>query len=128
MAAVLAGGEGAVLAGLSAALLHEITRWKEREIDVLVPKQRRAQAGFRLRTCRHLDRRDVTVVNGIPVTTVARTAVDLTEVMDADEVAFVIHEAVYRKRFDLERHARRDGTGERTAADQGAARRRCGST
>ena len=69
---------------------------------MLVPKQRRPQAGFRLRTCRHLDRRDVTAVNGIPVTTVARTAVDLTEVMDADEVAFAIHEAVYRKRFDLD--------------------------
>ena len=80
MAAVLAAGDGAALAGLSSAPLHEITRWREREIEVIVPKQRRAQAGFRLRTCRNLDPRDLTVVNGIPVTTVARTLVDLTEV------------------------------------------------
>jgi hypothetical protein len=90
------------LAGLSSAVLHEITRWREREIEVIVPKQRRAQAGFRIRTCRNLDPRDVTVVNGIPVTTVARTLVDLTDVMDEEELAFVIHEAVYRNRFDLE--------------------------
>jgi Protein of unknown function (DUF559) len=102
MAAVLAAGAGAALAGLSSAVLHEITRWREREIEVIVPKQRRAQVGFRIRTCRNLDPRDVTVVDGIPVTTVARTLVDLTDIMDEEELAFVIHEAVYRNRFDLE--------------------------
>ena len=102
IAAVLAAGDGAALGGLSSALLHEITRWREREIEVIVPKQRRAQAGFRLRTCRNLDPRDLTVVKGIAVTTVARTLVDLTEVMEADELAFAIHEAVYRNRFDLD--------------------------
>ena len=37
--------------------------------------------------CRNLDPRDVTIVNGIPVTTVARTLVDLTDVMDAEQLA-----------------------------------------
>ena len=39
---------------------------------------------------------------GIPVTTVARTLVDLTDVLTPDELANVIHEAAYRKRFNLE--------------------------
>jgi hypothetical protein len=37
---------------------------------------------------------------GIPVTTVARTLVDLTDVLSAHQLAYVIHEAAFRKRFD----------------------------
>ena len=39
---------------------------------------------------------------GIPVTTVARTLVDLTDILTSDELANVIHEAQYRERFSLE--------------------------
>ena len=53
-------------------------------------------------TYRRLDPADVTVHKGIPVTTVARTLVDLTDVLDAHELANVIHEAAYRKLFDLQ--------------------------
>ena len=45
------------------------------------------------------DPRDITVVNGIPVTTVPRTLVDLTDVMEPDDLANVIHEAAFRKLF-----------------------------
>ena len=55
-----------------------------------------------MRTYRRLDPADVTVHKGIPVTTVARTLVDLTDVFDAHQLANVIHEAAYRKLFDLE--------------------------
>jgi hypothetical protein len=101
MAAVLAAGDGAVLSGLCAASLLRITKWVPREIDVIVPKPRKSQPGFRAHTCRNLDPRDVTLVDGIPVTTVARILVDLTDEMDPEELAFVIHEAVYKKRFSL---------------------------
>ena len=53
-------------------------------------------------TYRRLDPADVTVHKGIPVTTVARTLVDLTDVLDAHELANVIHEAAYRKLFDVQ--------------------------
>jgi very-short-patch-repair endonuclease len=101
MAAVLAAGEGAALAGLSAAVLWRATRWKDTVIDVLVPRPRASQRGFRTRICRNLDPRDVTVVDRIPVTTVARTLVDLADDMDAEDLANVIHEAAYRKLFSL---------------------------
>ena len=39
---------------------------------------------------------------GIPVTTVARTLVDLTDILEPDDLANVIHEAQYRERFSLE--------------------------
>jgi hypothetical protein len=100
MAAVLAAGEGAALAGLSAAELWRITRHRTDLSVVITPGQHRPQAGVRFRSCRRLDRRDVTVRDGIRVTTVARTQVDLTDVLTAHQLAYVIHEAGYRNRFN----------------------------
>jgi very-short-patch-repair endonuclease len=102
MAAILAAGEGAALAGLCAAALLRITKWEPREIEVVAPGHRRPQAGFRLRTCRNLDARDLTVVNRIPVTTVPRTLIDLTDAEDADDLAFMIHEAAHLKKLNLD--------------------------
>ena len=63
--------------------------------------QRRPHAGFRLRTSRSLTPRDVIVWDGIPVTTVARTLVDMARVLKAEQLANVIHEAAFRRRFNL---------------------------
>jgi hypothetical protein len=41
----------------------------------------------------------VTVYKGIPVTTIARMLVDLTDVLGPYDLANVIHEAEYRQRF-----------------------------
>jgi hypothetical protein len=41
----------------------------------------------------------VTTHKGIPVTTIARTLVDLSDVLTAHELANVIHEAAFRGRF-----------------------------
>ena len=101
MAGVLAGGKGAALGGECAGALLRIMQWESGEIEIVVPGHRRPQAGLRVRTCRALDPRDVTVVNRIPVTTVPRILLDLTETRDAEEVAHVIHEAGYRKCFSL---------------------------
>ena len=51
--------------------------------------------------CRKLDPRDVAIRKGIPVTTVARTWVDLTDVQTPWQFANVIHEADFRNLFDL---------------------------
>jgi very-short-patch-repair endonuclease len=101
MAAVLASGQGAVLTGVAGAQLLAVTKRTAPRIDVIVPKPRRAQPGIRLRICRNLDPRDVVIVDGIPVTTVARLLVELTEDWDAEDIAHVIHEAAYRGKFDL---------------------------
>jgi very-short-patch-repair endonuclease len=100
LAAVFAAGERAALASFSAAFLYRTIRFEPRTIHVIAPRGRRPQAGFELRTVRHLDPRDVTVVNGIPVTTFPRTLVDLTDVMEADDLANVIHEAAFLKLFN----------------------------
>jgi predicted transcriptional regulator of viral defense system len=117
MAAVLAAGEGAVLSHLAAAKLWEV--WRRRVpagIDVTVPKQRRDRPGVRVHRTRNLDPRDVTVHDGIPVTTIARLLVDLSSVLTAPQLANVIHEAAFRNRFDLEatHQAMKRATGRHT--------------
>jgi hypothetical protein len=116
MAAVLAAGEGAVLSHLAAAKLWEVWRRKVTGIDVIAPRRRRQRAGIRVHSARHLDPRDVTKHDGIPVTTVPRTLVDLSSVLTAPQLANVIHEAAFRNRFDLEatRQAAERATGRHT--------------
>ena len=101
MAAILAAGEGAALAGMCAAVLLGITKQRPAEIEIIAPTGRRPRGGFRLRTCRNLSSRDIVVVDRIPVTTVARALVDLTDDKDADDLALLIHEAAYRNKFNL---------------------------
>jgi predicted transcriptional regulator of viral defense system len=100
MAAVLAAGDGAVLSHLAAAVHWNIWRRKADGIDVTVPGQRRPRAGFTIHRCRNLDTRDTTTHQGIPITTPARTLVDLAQVLTAHQLANVIHEAAFRNHFD----------------------------
>jgi predicted transcriptional regulator of viral defense system len=102
IAAVLAAGDGAVLSHLAAAKLWEVWRRKVTGVDVTAPTNRRDRPGVRVHRARHLDPRDVTKHDGIPVTTVPRTLVDLSSVLTAAQLANVIHEAAFRNRFDLE--------------------------
>jgi len=102
MAAVLWAGEGAALSHLAAAALWRVWRRPVPGIDVVAPRSRRARSGVRAHECRRLDPRDVTRVRGVPVTTVARTLVDLGDVLDPHRLANVIHEAAFRERLDLE--------------------------
>jgi very-short-patch-repair endonuclease len=50
-------------------------------------------------TYRRLHPRDVTERDGIPVTSVSRLLVDMTDVADIDEIANLIHEAAFRGGF-----------------------------
>jgi hypothetical protein len=100
MAAVLAAGEGAVLSHLAAAVHWRIWRRKVNGIDVVVPGNRRDRKGFRVHRCRNLDPRDTTTHQGIPITTPARTLVDLADTLTSHQLANVIHEAAFRNRFD----------------------------
>jgi putative AbiEi antitoxin of type IV toxin-antitoxin system/uncharacterized protein DUF559 len=103
LAAVYSGGAGAVLGRLCAsALLLRIDRFPLGVPDVLVPSHsHRPVPGVRFHRCRSLDRRDVTIAYGIPVTTVARLLVDLTDELTPHQETFIIKEAAYRKRLDL---------------------------
>jgi very-short-patch-repair endonuclease len=96
MVAVLEAGEGAALSHLAAARLWEIWRRRATTIDVVSPRRSRLP---HVHWARHLAPQDVTRRNGIPVTTVARTLVDLTAILTSEQLANVIHEAAFRQRF-----------------------------
>jgi len=82
MAAVLACGDGAVLSHRSAAALHGLRDWGHTRIEVTVPKRsRRSHEGVKVHCSTTLTGKDVTVVNNIPCTSVARTLLDLAEVV-----------------------------------------------
>jgi Transcriptional regulator, AbiEi antitoxin/Protein of unknown function (DUF559) len=98
LAAVLEAGEGGALSHLAAAELWEVRKYRASLIDVVVPRRRRVKTTNRIhRTTLHPS--DVTTHKGIPVTTISRTLVDLTDVLTAHELANVIHEAAFRRRF-----------------------------
>ena len=100
LAAVLAAGDGAALTGVAAGSQYEISRFEPVGIEVLVPKRRRAQDGFK--QILGGDPRDVTVRNAIPVATVERVLIDLTDSKQPEQIANVIHEATFRRCFSAD--------------------------
>ncbi len=111
MAAVLAGGPGALLShGAGGALLGLGGPWAG-PIDVTVPRgSRRGPAAARARSAaagvafhqpRSFDPRDRSVRDGISVTTVERTLLDLAEVLDREQLRRALEEADRLKLLDL---------------------------
>src|SRR4051794_38131810 len=93
MAAVVACGEGAVLSGCAAAaLLGLMLPRRAPHPDVTAPKDRSIR-GITTHWERAPDPRDRTAWKGIPITTPARTLVDLAAVVSAEELARAVHQA-----------------------------------
>jgi hypothetical protein len=103
LAAVLAAGEGAALSHEACAEHWEVRRYRASRIDVVVPSERQGLASVRVHRCRNLHPDDVTVHKGIPVTTLARLVVDLTDRLTSWEIANVIHEAEFNDLFHLDK-------------------------
>lgn len=93
MAAVRACGNRAVLSGKAAARLLELFTGTPPDPEVTAPGARRVP-GVRTRRSRGLDRRVITTWRGIPVTTPARTMVDLASRIPLEPLARAFHEAV----------------------------------
>lgn len=103
LAAVLAVGPGAVLSHRDAAALHGL-RPPGDHVRTHVTTCRRAAGTPRIRVHRTtvLDpRRDVAVVAGIPATSVARTLVDLADVVKPEPLAKALEEAERRHLLDV---------------------------
>ena len=101
MAAVLACRPGAVLSHRSAARLWGIRPDSRRAVEVtVIGCGRRSRPGIEVHAVRALDRRDVTQLDGIPVTTLHRTLLDLAEVAPRDHVARAIEESERKRIFD----------------------------
>jgi hypothetical protein len=102
LAAVMACGPGAALSHRSAAALWNLRQSNSAYIDVIVPSQNgRKRAGLRIHRSSRLRPDEVTVWHGIPVTTVARTLLDLADVLEQEALKRVITEAEYTSQFDL---------------------------
>jgi very-short-patch-repair endonuclease len=95
IAAVLACGPGAVLSHRSAAAHWELLQTAAARVDVTVPRSggRTERPGIRLHCPRRLDPEDVTERNGIPITTVARTLVDLCAVVNDRQLERALEQA-----------------------------------
>ncbi len=97
-AAVKACGSGAVLSHRSAGVRWGILRGYRGPVEVTAPTRRARRA--RLRTYEaQLDPRDVTLKDGVPITTLARTLVDLAMVLDAVALDVAVHEAENLRRL-----------------------------
>lgn len=102
MAAVLACAPGAVLSHRNAAALHQLRPSYRTNIDVTVPgRSGRSRAGIELHRSTTLTCADVTRVEGIPCTTVARTMFDLAEVVSRRSVERAFDQAEVLEVFDL---------------------------
>ena len=125
LAAVKACGERALLCGRAAGYLLSLLKGPAPPPEVMTEAKRRV-SGVRVRRTRRVDPRDATTWRGIPVTTVARTLVDLAAVLPAEALARACHEAGVRHRTTpaqveavLARRPRSPGAGKLRAVIRG---------
>jgi hypothetical protein len=98
MAAVLACGAGAVLSHRSAAALWGIATFSG-AIEVTTPRDVRSRGPIR-RHCALLSPDEVTVSDGIPVTSIHRTLFDYAGVSSVSRLEAALREAEYRRLWD----------------------------
>ena len=102
MAAVLACGPNAVLSHRSAARLHELRNYGFWRIEVTVPgRSTRTHEGLAVHRSTTITEVDVTVVAGIPVTSIHRTLFDLAEVLTQRQLERAFDQAEIMQLLDL---------------------------
>ena len=102
MAAVLACGKGAVLSYRSAAAWWGLLPTQRARVDVTSPHGRHAIAGVRRHQARSLAAHDTTTHEGMPITSVARTLLDLAATVRPDHLERALAHA---ERLELYDHA-----------------------
>ncbi len=102
MAAVLAVGKGAVLSHHSAAALVGLRPTSRAQIDVTTTASTRSRAGIQVHRVRALPSDEVHTARAIPCTTVARTLLDLAEVVPRRELERALDQAEVARLFDLD--------------------------
>lgn len=117
-AALLAAGEGAVLSHFAAAGRHRFPQIEPGAVEVTVPRQRAARLeGVVSHAAPGLLPVDICIVGGLPCTTPARTALDLTPHVKARVLRRIV--------AHIERVQRRDGLAAiRAAAERIGPKRR----
>jgi hypothetical protein len=102
LAAVLACGSGALLSHRSAAVQHGLLQGGGTQTDVTRPAPAgRPRRGIRVHSSTTLTARDITAVDGIPCTSVARTLVEVGDREPARLVERAVDQAEVLGVFDL---------------------------
>jgi very-short-patch-repair endonuclease len=101
MAATLYCGAGAALSHRSAAHHWGLLASAAATVDISCPRQRRSTGTVRVHEMGSLRPADLTTHEAIPVTTVARTLLDLAEVAPPRHVERALDQAEVLRRFDL---------------------------
>jgi very-short-patch-repair endonuclease len=116
MAATLAAGPGAALSHRSAGALHRVCAERGTMCDVSRPVACRQRPGLRIHHA-PLPADEVDKIDGIPVTTVARTLLDLAADLPRPQLERAMNEADIRRLGDctplsalIDRYPRRAGT------------------
>jgi predicted transcriptional regulator of viral defense system len=100
LGAVMACGAGTRLSYRAAADLWDL-RPNATFVEVTVPQKRHGPPGVQVHRTRMLDPQDFAVKEGIPVTSVARTLLDLSAVVRPEELTAAIDRAERLRIFDL---------------------------
>jgi very-short-patch-repair endonuclease len=126
LAAVLACGPGAVLSHSSAAAHWGLLHTAAARVDVTAPRGRHGARGIRLHRTRSLDARDTTTHDGIPITTVARTLLDVAATTQPHHLERALAQAEHLRLYDhraiTDVLARANGHRGRAALKQATAR------
>ncbi len=120
LAAVKSMGPDSALSHFAGAALWEFVEWDGRHVEVTVPRagvpRRR---GIRVHHTSMLDRRDLTRHEGIPVTSPARTLVDLAAVVSEKLLRAAVRRALAKRRTSIRQLV---ATRRRLGPRRGAAR------
>jgi len=101
LAAVRACGPKAKLSRLSALRKWGLRGGGTYRIDVVAPRSIKPKKGIRLHRPLSLDALDTTFVDGIPITSVAQTLLDVAAPAYRVNVAKLLHEAAVRELLDM---------------------------
>jgi len=120
MAAVLAGGDDAFLSHWASCALAQLVRWDDRPIDVTVRgSAERRRPGIRFHRARSLDRRDTTLLHGIPCTTPARAILEIAPQLSDHRLKRLVRKAQAERLASVSQFA---GVLARTRAHAGTGR------
>jgi very-short-patch-repair endonuclease len=104
--AALLAARDSVLSDWTAAEQHGFVESADRPLHITTARHRGRPRGVIVHTTKHLDSRDVTYRNGFPVTTPARTLIDLAEHSEDDGAFERAVEAAFARRQVNERQLR----------------------
>jgi very-short-patch-repair endonuclease len=126
LAAILACGDGALLSHRSAAAYWGLLQSAATRTDVTTPRRRAPNATIRLHRSRSLIARDTDTHRGIPITSVARTLLDLAATVKPDRLERALAQAEHLELYDhraiTELLARANGHRGKTALTKATAR------